>query len=361
MTGVTATVAVDAAWPSVRKSLQESRLFVLAVAAQVAVGATLCGLVGRPLIVGLGDCYLAFLTAFGVLGLVVFAIEIFKRRSKFAQDTPATIAYRNALLAFRRDFLTRDYVLLVMIAFVLAPMAMSSFSAAKQAIPFVHPFSWDARLGTLFDPISGGRPLWQVLQPILGRPRITAGLDYFYDRVCTTLLVAPVVWASLLQPSQLRRRCLVSYVLVFLIVGNIFALAFSSAGPAYFGRLLPGTPNPYAALMTYLHSLDARTPLLAVRGQEGLWTAFQHGNVVFGWGISAMPSIHVAAAVLASLFAFKLSVRVGLFLGVVAACTFVASTALGWHYAVDGYAGALLACATWWLAGRLTGGGRSPT
>ena len=183
---------------------------------------------------------------------------------------------------------------------------------------------------------------------------MTAGFDYFYNRVCTTLLLAPVVWASLLPPSPLRRRCLVAYVLLFLIVGNVLALVFASAGPAFFGRVLPGNSNPYAALMNYLHSVNASRPLLAVRGQEGLWTALSRGETVFGWGISAMPSVHVASAVLAALFGFQLSKPVGIVLTIVAVCAFVASVALGWHYAADGYVGAGLACLIWWLAGRLT-------
>jgi hypothetical protein len=36
--------------------------------------------------------------------------------------------------------------------------------------------------------------------------------------------------------------------------------------------------------------------------------------------------------------------------------TFVASVRTGWHYAVDGYAGAALAGAVFWAARRLEGG-----
>jgi membrane-associated phospholipid phosphatase len=131
-------------------------------------------------------------------------------------------------------------------------------------------------------------------------------------------------------------------------------LVFASAGPAFFGRVLPGHSNPYAALMNYLRSVNANRPLLAVRGQEGLWAALSRGETVFGWGISAMPSVHVASAILAALFGFHLSKPVGIVLTIVAVCAFVASVALGWHYSADGYAGAALACLIWWLAGRLT-------
>jgi hypothetical protein len=41
------------------------------------------------------------------------------------------------------------------------------------------------------------------------------------------------------------------------------------------------------------------------------------------------------------------------FMALVAAGT----VALGWHYAVDAYAGILGAVACWWVAGRVVGGG----
>jgi membrane-associated phospholipid phosphatase len=40
-------------------------------------------------------------------------------------------------------------------------------------------------------------------------------------------------------------------------------------------------------------------------------------------------------------------------LAVFAAIIAVGSVLLAWHYAVDGYAGAAIALACWWLAGRL--------
>ncbi len=345
------TLNAGTAWPSVRTALYESRWFALAVTAQLVFSVGLCAVAERSPLVELDESYAAFLVAFCAVGFVVFTVEIFKRRIQVAREIPPGMAYRIAWQALRADYLTWDYVLPATLVFVLAPLAMSAFSAAKQAIPLVHPFSWDARLGTLFDPVSGSHPLWQVLQPVLGRPVVTNTLDYFYDRICTGLLLAPVVWAALLPPSQLRTRCLVAYVLIFLIAGNVVALAFASAGPAYFGRLVPGLPNPYSPLMAYLHSVDARTPLLALSGQEGLWTAYQRGETLFGWGMSATPSIHVAAATLAALYGFQTSKWVGMVFVIMAVCAFVASVALGWHYAIDGYAGAAVACGIWALAG----------
>ena len=108
-----------------------------------------------------------------------------------------------------------------------------------------------------------------------------------------------------------------AYVLLFLVAGNILALVFASAGPAFFGRVLPGHSNPYAALMNYLHSVNASRPLLAVRDKRDFGRLLR-GDTVFGWGISAMPSVHLASAVLAALFGFQLSKPVGIVLTIAA-------------------------------------------
>src|SRR5262249_17068784 len=161
---------------------------------------------------------------------------------------------------------------------------------------------------------------------------------------------------------HLRRRYLFAFVILFLVVGNLLALALASAGPAYYDVVAPGSRDPYAALLAYLRSVDAHSPLLSVRGEDALWFAYRHRVEAFGLGVLAMPSIHVSAAVLTALFGFSVSRLLGGALLLAALCTFAGSVELGWHYALDGYVGAAIALGVWWLAGRLTlKGDRSAT
>jgi hypothetical protein len=60
-------------------------------------------------------------------------------------------------------------------------------------------------------------------------------------------------------------------------------------------------------------------------------------------GIAAMPSLHVAAHVLFALWIRRLARPLLLLFVLAAALTFVGSVVTGWHFAVDGYIGALLA------------------
>ncbi len=339
---------------AIAAAFQESRWFLLAVGAQLLASAIICGLAGRPMLAGPFDAYDAVLWTTLIFASMALAGEMFRRRLLEPTGMSTLEAYARAWHGMREDLLTKEYVATVALTLVLSPLCLSAFSAAKQAIPELHPFSWDGPLSAWGSLLNGGRPLWQRLQPVLGKPAITTSLDWFYHRAWIALLMATFVWTALMRPSHLRRRYLLSFVSLFLVVGNLLALALASAGPAYYDLVTGGGHHPYADLVSYLRSVDARSPLLSVRGEDALWFAYRNRVEAFGLGVSAMPSVHVAAAVLTSFFGFAFSRWLGVLLSIVAVCTFVASIALGWHYALDGYVGALIACAIWWLAGRVT-------
>jgi membrane-associated phospholipid phosphatase len=94
--------------------------------------------------------------------------------------------------------------------------------------------------------------------------------------------------------------------------------------------------------------------LWAISNQIGLWEAKLHGTWLPFGGISAMPSIHLAMATLFALLAFSVRRWLGIvFIGYVLVIQ-IGSVILGWHYAVDGYAGILLALLIWYAVNRFT-------
>jgi hypothetical protein len=338
---------------AIRAAIRESRTFRIAVCLQLFASAIICGLAGRPMLTGLGDAYQTFLGAAVVFGLLVLAIVVFQRRRLAADPLRVGEAYRQAWNSLLEDTLTPDYIANVLIVFAIAPVAICAFSAAKQSIPFVHPFTWDARIAALGTSLHGGRPMWALLQPALGHPKVTVFLDWFYHRFWTAVMLGAFVAGTLLRPSALRRQYLMSIVLLFLIVGTLGALALSSAGPAYYAQVVSSTSDPYAPLFNYLRSVNGAHGLIAVRGEATLWFAYTHRLEGFGYGVSAMPSVHVASATLTALFGFQIDRRLGVLLTVIAVCVWVGSVNLGWHYSLDGCVGALLACCIWWLSGRV--------
>ena len=115
-------------------------------------------------------------------------------------------------------------------------------------------------------------------------------------------------------------------------------------------NLITDQPSPYAGLNAYLSSVHAAYPLGSTLTKEYLWDIYQGGYDIPG-GISAMPSMHNAQATLFAAAGYRVSRRLGHVMLAYAAIIFVGSIHLGWHYAIDGIAGALLALFIWWIAG----------
>jgi PAP2 superfamily len=70
-------------------------------------------------------------------------------------------------------------------------------------------------------------------------------------------------------------------------------------------------------------------------------------------GISAMPSVHVAVAVLFALAGGRAGRWPGRLFTAYAGIVLLGSVHLGWHYAVDGYVSAAIVAGLWLLSGPL--------
>jgi hypothetical protein len=162
------------------------------------------------------------------------------------------------------------------------------------------------------------------------------------------MLLALVLWQGWWGTTRQRARFWLAFLLTWVLLGTLLATAFASAGPVYYERVT-GDPGPFAPLMT---RLEAQPDLQLHEGIRGLWALHSAKRFVLGTGISAFPSLHVGIAVLGICAAWPrpwLSATFALFtLG-----TLLGSVALGWHYAVDGYASIILVPLIWWLVGRV--------
>jgi membrane-associated phospholipid phosphatase len=231
---------------------------------------------------------------------------------------------------------------------LLLPMLISSYGSLKLEIPLLRPYDWDASLARLERLINGGYQAWEWLQPMLGYPLATWSLNAVYNS--WYLVFYGIFFWQLASTSRpdLRMRYLLVCVLQWAILGNLLGTLMSSAGPAFYGRLVEGS-DPYTPLMQYLHSADSVRPIWALKTQDFLWQCYAKREFLVGCGISAMPSMHVATSFCFVLLAFGTSRLLGAVMSVYCALILIGSVQLGWHYVSDGYVAMI---GTWliWLS-----------
>lgn len=219
------------------------------------------------------------------------------------------------------------------------------FTQFKAGIPGVAGgFTWDRRLAELDRWLHLGRHPWEWLQPLMGTPLVTFLTNVNYNLWFVLILGTFCAFMFKSAGAPGRTRFLLSFFLIWAIVGSLLAALMPSAGPCYFALVQPGD-DPFSGLMTYLHEADAVFPVWALQTQDLLWAG--HVSHAHDLGISAMPSVHNATALLLALAARDLHPRLRPWLIAHAAWVFLGSVHLGWHYAVDAYLSFLVTGLVW--------------
>ena len=275
----------------------------------------------------------------------VFALGVFIHLALVKRETEPLGAFLKSLSVFFGDAeRTANGLngLAASIAFI------SAFSVMKGAIAILSPFAWDKALAGADRFLHFGRTpdewLWFIVQSPLALKTLNIAYNFWF-----IVLIATVFTACITRnDTKLRHQFLMSFMLVGTLGGFFLAMGLSSAGPCFFGRL--GLGDNFQPLMQALAAADRVYPIWALATQDMLWSGYT-GATSGSIGISAFPSMHVAMAVLFALYATRRSRLVGVLVSVFAGMIMIGSVALGWHYAVDGYAGALLTLMIWKACG----------
>ena len=257
--------------------------------------------------------------------------------------------------ALLSDILDDDKLKAKRLIYALVPILLilvfkSSFTSFKTAIPQLNPFAYDVLFMEIDRALHFGRHPWEWLQPALGHPAVTGVISFLYKLWFACIYFVFFWQAFSMRDPALRMRYLLSYVLCWSLLGSLAALGFSSAGPCYFG-LVTHVADPYAPLLQYLREADQSFRNWSLAGQDYLWANYQRGGVDPASGISAMPSIHVAIAVLQALLGWQVSRRLGWLLTAYCGVVLIGSVHLGWHYAIDGYLSILAVVVIWKAVG----------
>lgn len=285
------------------------------------------------------DLYVNFASAFVILRIIWVL-------AKYRPDSPLRFLWND----LRETFLSPRRVLNALPVFFLLPLALSVMTSLKRLIPVIVPFSWDPAFAEIDRILHGGFHPWELLQPLLGYPPVTVAVSYAYTMPWLAMVMFLQFWFTFSFDRE-RMRFLLTYLLCWLILGNVAATALSSVGPCYYQYFFDG-PDPFAPLMAYLNGVADGYRLPSILGQEYLWASYQEDFLRLGSGISAMPSMHIVNGFLLVLVCWRRHwcLRWGsiLFLAVLQ----IGSVHLAWHYAIDGYVGMIVTGLFWWLVGR---------
>ena len=252
----------------------------------------------------------------------------------------------------RHRLLTPERLLSGLLVLSVLPIFISVFTSFKILIPAIQPYSWDPLFAAWDRALHGGIDPWLLLQPLFGRPLLTSIVNAGYH-LWFFLLYGIVFWQAFsLGNRVLRAQFFLAFLLSWSLLGNGAATLLASVGPCYYGAVT-GLPDPFAPLMAYLSQANEIFPVWALGVQDMLWQGYQSDIVERGHGISAMPSMHVAAAFLFTLLCWRVDRRLGALMIFFTLLTLVGSVHLGWHYAIDGYVSLVAMVPIWRLAGWL--------
>ncbi len=272
-------------------------------------------------------------------------------------QTVTVLAYGSLLLAYVIDRIAGPKLRLGDVAArLLSVRVLFEFAAAmvaihvtlvvfvnlKQYIPALNPILYDS-------------PLWRLdawmhfgVDPAVWATNFAAehGLLPFLDRAYLAFfpvqVLVPLLFLFSGRLRPLRGTFFAAYCLLWMLGSAIYIL-WPALGPVYY------RPMRFLSLDLAPHAEHLQWTLIQdyVRFRSGP----EHYAVKLYYGVAALPSLHVGMFTLFALATWRWR-GLSILLWVGTAITFAGSLALGWHYAVDGYAGALMAWGAW-RAGRL--------
>jgi hypothetical protein len=279
----------------------------------------------------------------GTISVVVTAILLFvfvevARLASLKAEHPLPIVFAKL----------RSRLALLVLPLLVFPTFLASFTAAKSGMQGLIGFRFDLAFAKA-DAIIFGTDPWRLTHALLG-PWSTSIIEFFYVQVWVTALV----YSKALIPLFADRRVVWTYftamLLTWFLGGFVAAYLLSAAGPTFANLADPETAARFLPLKQQLiGTLPPDSSFL--RGPAYLQEANSSGSTYYGGGISAMPSMHIAAVSLYVLAAR--GTRWHLPACAFAVIIFIGSIHSGYHYAVDGFAAAAIAYGCWRASERL--------
>ena len=239
-----------------------------------------------------------------------------------------------AIRLIRRDF-AKPFPFGFVSATILVALQWAVVMWLKVMLPLTVGFWADPMLARADAALFLGAEPWRLAHALLW------WADSFIDRAYVSW--APVKFALLvglvLAPeTRAKAVALISYFL-YGAISVTLQYAMPSAGPVF-----------YEAVGHGLRFADLPIAPWVSTEVSYLWSGYLSAGGKPGGGISAMPSVHVAASLWIALVIRAFTPRLQAFGWAYFGLILVGSVYLGWHYALDGIAGVIIALAAWRLA-----------
>ena len=215
----------------------------------------------------------------------------------------------------------------------------------KLAIPLINRRLWDFQFWNLDIWLHAGISPSRFVMELFRGTVLVPALDTWYSWWLTISLYSLGFFCAA-GNEVLRRQFAFSQIMIWTL-GVWIYIGWPSLGPCYayseeWANLkgkMPHAENTQSALMrNYWKVVDSwRTGRIKAPFNPS-------------YGIAAMPSLHVGIMWLLFLWSRKHARLLALFYLLGTVLTFLGSILTGWHYAVDGYAGILIAQLCYWAA-----------
>ena len=273
-----------------------------------------------------------------LIGVAKIALRIQRRK---------TLAYRAMFAPIRVARLLAGTLLLLTALLIFT----SVFSAIKTTMPVGRGFLFDVAQADIDKAIHFGVDPWRWLYAVAENSFVLRVVEANYNVAWFLICYFTLYWiVTSPHTHRIRIRYVLTWLASWIVVGNLMASHWLSAGPAFYG-LVTGDTARFGEQLLFL-SQSAGEPNSAHNFQSYLWRLYQTGLPGIGSGISAFPSMHVAVATLNALFVGELSRRWASVMWAYVALVIGSSVYLAWHYAIDGYVSVITVSAVYWALRR---------
>jgi membrane-associated phospholipid phosphatase len=273
-----------------------------------------------------------------MMPVVALAVDAFLVIHRFNHRRKLAARYAFSPERFARLF-SGLALLMAMVLF------QGSFTSIKNVLPVIQEgFPYDRIQADIDRWLHFGADPWRWLFAVGESAPVRTVVEWNYNFLWFVISFGALFFVvTSPRAAAVRSRYLTAFMLNWLVVGNVLAGLFLSAGPAFYG-MVTGDEARFAAQLAFLAG-SADSPHSAAAYQAYLWSLHESGNPGFGSGISAFPSMHVALAAMNAFFLAEYSRRWGMAALVYLAFITASSVYLGWHYAIDGYVAIIVVAA----------------